>query len=178
MDLNKNSQFSETNITLGKLFTSALPGFFPNVTTQSTLYSLATFHDSGLLRKRFIGVQYPTLYGTFTCSIDATSKRPYQDCINLVAIFCQNTSPLFSNWGNCQSKLVAVRDMLNSNFKNYINFCARFLGGNANSANCQTATNVILRAEYYVWYDSDNVLQLSYIPKSVLDGIKSIWYLT
>jgi hypothetical protein len=107
----------------------------------------------------------------FTCNTNTTTLRPYQDCINLIGAYCLTTTPIFSSWSDCHSKVLSVRDNLNSNWKNYINSCAQFTGGNPTSQRCNDATNQILTNEYYVLSDGTNVN----VPLSVVRGAAYIW---
>lgn len=127
------------------------------------------------ITKRLVAVSFPTAYGTFSCSTEPSTKRPFQDCINLIAAYCQTTSPLFSTWSNCQSRVLSVRDVLNSNWKDYITSCAKFAGGNPASSACNAATTRILTLEYYFWYDDSNKQQQTLIPRSVVDTAAYIW---
>jgi hypothetical protein len=42
---------------------------------------------------------FATSFGTFTCSVNPVDKRPYQNCINTIAAYCQTSSPLFLTLG-------------------------------------------------------------------------------
>jgi hypothetical protein len=126
------------------------------------------------LKKRLIAATFATDYGTFTCSTNSTTGSPYQDCINTIAAFCQDKSPLFSGWSNCHSKVLTVRNVLNANWKNYINSCAKFAGGSPTSVACSDATYRINTQEVYYFF-SGGVLQTAYIPVTLTRSAAYIW---
>ena len=145
-------------------------GYFPSSNTP--IECLATAVVSQSLKKRAPVLSYTKSGFLFTCNTNTTTLRPYQDCINLIGAYCLTTTPVFSSWSDCHSKIRSVRDNLNSNWKSYINYCAKFItGGNPNSQRCNDATNQILTNEYYVMSDGTNVN----VPLSVVRGAAYIW---
>lgn len=126
---------------------------------------------------RRIGVvaSFPTSFGTFTCEVDSTTGSPYQDCINTIAAFCQTSSALFSIWSECHERVLTVRDNLNTNWKDYVNSCAKFAGGNPTSPSCTDNTNRILTREVYYYKDARGIIKTARMTKSVTDAIAYIW---
>jgi len=151
----------------------------PRLASVQQLLKLATIpvlKTSGklVLKKRLLVASFPTSYGTFTCSTHSMTGSPYQDCINTIAAFCQETSPLFSGWSNCHSKILTMRNELNANWKNYINSCAKFAGGSPKSIACKDATYRINTQEVY-YYFSGGILQTAYVPESLTRSAAYIW---
>jgi hypothetical protein len=162
----------------GHLPVNVLPRFPASNQVKNILQYLATFPpgtSTNVLTKRLIAAAFSTDYGTFTCSTNSTTGSPYQDCINTIAAFCQDTSLLFSGWSNCHDKVLAVRNVLNANWKNYINSCAKFAGGSPTSVACSDATYRINTKEVYYYY-SGGILRTAYIPVSVTNSAAYIWY--
>jgi len=149
---------------------------FPNPYSVKDLRELATYPvGSNPLKKRAVVASFPTSFGTFTCATNSTTGSPYQDCINTIAAFCQTSSPLFSIWSECHNKVLTVRDKLNTNWKDYVNSCARFAGGNPSSSYCTGNTTRIVTREVYYYLDASGILRNAYIPQSVTDAIAYIW---
>jgi len=156
---------------------NALPLLGSKSQANTMLPILATFPTDGsaiVLKKRLMVASFPTSFGTFTCSINSTTGSPYQDCINTIAAFCQETSSLFSDWSNCHSKILTMRNELNANWKNYINSCAKFAGGSPKSITCNDATYRIYTQEVY-YYFSGGILQTAYVPESLTRSAAYIW---
>jgi len=126
-------------------------------------------------RRIAVVASFPTSFGTFTCATNSTNGSPYQDCINTIAAFCQTSSPLFSIWSECHNKVLTVRNNLNTNWKDYVNSCARFAGGDPTSSYCTGNTTRIYTREVYYYLDASGVIRDAYIPKSVTDAIAFIW---
>ena len=142
-------------------------GYFPSPRTP--IKCLAS--EITTVTKRAPVLSYIRSGFLFTCNTNTTTLRPYQDCINLIGAYCLTTTSVFSSWSDCHSKILSVRDNLNSNWKSYINSCAKFTGGNPTSQKCNDATNQILTNEYYVMSDGTNVN----VPLSVVQGAAYIW---
>jgi hypothetical protein len=104
-------------------------------------------------RRIAVVASFATSFGTFTCNTNSTTGSPYQDCINTIAAFCQTSSALFSTWRECHWRVETVRDNLNTNWKDYVNSCARFAGGHPTSASCTGNTARILEREVYYYKD-------------------------
>ena len=145
----------------------------PNKDSISTL--TAGTDSISTLNKRAVVASFPTSFGTFTCATNSTTGSPYQDCINTIAAFCQTSSPLFSIWSECHNKVLTVRDKLNTNWKDYVNSCAIFAGGNPTSSYCTGNTTRIVTREVYYYLDASGILRTAYIPRSVTDAIAYIW---
>jgi len=160
--------------TLGK--SDNLIETFPNPDSGEALKTLATLTvGAKSVNKRAVVALFPTSFGTFTCATDSSTGSPYQDCINTIAAFCQTSSPLFYGWSECHNKVLTVRDRLNKNWKDFVDSCARFAGGNPTSSSCTTNTQQIATKEVYYYRDSSNNLKTAYIPRSVLDSMAYIW---
>ncbi len=168
----------------GRAQSSQILGVFPSISTPEDVQALKSTEDvqalniTGqttsnsvkLLNKRGT----VAMYGFF-CSRNDNTLSPFQDCMNLIGVYCQTTSPLFRGWTDCHIKVEAVRDQLNTNWKNWINKCAKWLGGNPSSAACTDATSTLLNNEMYYWYDENKVLKTSKVPQSVTNAVKYIW---
>jgi hypothetical protein len=128
-----------------------------------------------ILQKRLTRLSYSSPYGYFTCSRNETTLSPFQDCLNLVSVYCQSTSPLFSNWNDCHSRVNVVRDQLNTNWKNWVNSCAKWLGADPSSTKCTSATTQLLNNEIYYWIDANNNVQMTRIPQSVTNSVVYLW---
>jgi hypothetical protein len=122
-------------------------------------------------RELYVISSFATSFGTFTCRTDVSTGRPYQDCINTIAAFCQTTGPLFSVWSECHKQIFTVRDNLNSNWVNYVNSCARFAGGDPTSQACKDSTTNIINKE---WVFVNATYQIR-VPKSITDAIAPVW---
>ena len=177
--ININRAVGNTGVTLCSCANSVSPvGFFPSPETATECIATAVANQSKLvtqstaiIKKRAAVLTFTTLQYTFTCNTTPTTLRPYQDCINLISAYCQSESRVFFSWSDCHTKVLSVKDKLNSNWKSYINSCAMFAGGNPTSARCNNATNQILTNEYYVLSDGTNIN----VPLSVVEGAKYIW---
>jgi len=173
---------ADTKVVVGGSMSShfpinALPLLGSKDQANTLLPILATFPPDGsanVLKKRLIAASFPTSFGTFTCSTNSTTGSPYQDCINTIAAFCQETSSLFSGWSNCHSKILTIRNVLNVNWKNYINSCAKFAGGSPTSIACNDATYRINTQEVY-YYFSGGIMQTAYVPVSLTRSAAYIW---
>ena len=131
------------------------------------------------LERRGAVLSYTTTYGSFACSRDEITKSPYQDCLNLIGVFCQNTNSnnAFKGWNDCHSKINAVRDQLNINWKNWIGNCAKWLpGGDPLSAKCKDATSNIRNNEVLYGTDDQNPSKPVQVPQVVTNAINSIWF--
>jgi len=162
-----------TDVTLCGCANSDSPvAFFPSLKTPTACLATTIGNQpAAIINKRAAVLTFTTLQYTFTCNTTPTTLRPYQDCINLISAYCQSESRVFFNWIDCHTKVLSVKDKLNSNWKSYINSCAMFAGGNPTSARCNNATNQILTNEYYVLSDGTNIN----VPLSVVEGAKYIW---
>ena len=169
------SHAKHTNMNLcGCSSTTAPPFYFPDPKNEDDLKCLASYRVAPLtLMKRLPTLSYPTQYGSFSCSTSYPTQRPFQDCINLIGAYCKPLSPIFKSWSDCQAKILHVSIYLNSNWKGYVNSCARFagLGGSSPSAGCTIATNIILTGEFYKWYDDKKMEQQSLIPDVVTQSL-------
>jgi len=126
-------------------------------------------------RRIAVVASFPTSFGTFTCETNSTTGSPFQDCINTIAAFCRTSSPLFSIWSECHNKVLTVRAKLNTNWKDYINSCAKFAGGFPASASCTENTSRILDREVYYYRDASGIIRTARVPQSVTDAIAYIW---
>ena len=161
---------ANTGVTLCGCANKVSPvGYFPS--SKMPIQCLATGVESLSLKKRAPVLSYIRSGFLFTCNTNTTTLRPYQDCINLIGAYCLTTTSVFSSWSDCHSKILSVRDNLNSNWKSYINSCAQFTGGSPTLQRCNDATNQILTNEYYVMSDGTNVN----VPLSVVQGAAYIW---
>ena len=171
--------FANTEIVVVGDIPSTAIQVFPSPETDNDLKNLVNYPagtDSiSTLNKRAVVASFPTSFGTFTCATNSTTGSPYQDCINTIAAFCQTSSPLFSNWSECHNKVLTVRDKLNTNWKDYVNSCAIFAGGNPSSSYCTGNTTRIVTREVYYYLDASGILRTAYIPRSVTDAIAYIW---
>jgi hypothetical protein len=123
---------------------------------------------------RELGVvaSFATSFGTFECcAYDPITGRPYQNCMNLTAEYCNTASTFFTTWGDCHLKIIAVRNKLNVNWVNYVNSCAKWLTGNPDSEACKTATNVILAKESSVL----DGITMEPIPPAITKAIDYVW---
>lgn len=119
-------------------------------------------------------LRYQSSYGWFTCTVDPNTLRPYRDCINIIAAYCSPSSPIYTSWSDCQFKTSSIKNVLNANWKAWIQTCAKFLGGNPTSNTCKTNALRILGDEYYYWKD-DDAIQFANVPPSVVQAAESIW---
>jgi len=126
-------------------------------------------------RELAVVASFEKTYGSFWCPTNTTFERPYQSCMNTLASLCKPGSPLFSTWDNCHIGIVAVRDKLNQNWKNYVNSCAKWLTGKSDSPTsdiCKGNTTVIVLNE--TAYLDDGITTVP-ITRSVTDAIASVW---
>jgi hypothetical protein len=127
----------------------------------------------------------PLLGSQFTCKVTESTQRPYQDCINLIAAYCTDREytlesgekvKLFVSQCDCTKKVSAYILMLNSNWISWMSSCAKWYAdgstGNPTSAECITATNIILTGEYYMPLNGGPKVL---VPKVVTEGIVPVW---
>lgn len=80
---------------------------------------------------------------------------------------------MFVSQCDCIKKVRTVRDQLNSNWKNYINSCAKFTGGDPTlerGSFCSFYSTSILVNEKYVLADGTNVE----VPLTVLESANNV----
>ena len=130
------------------------------VATSSAISAVASF------------MTYPTRFGTMYCTRTVNTLSPYQDCFNLVGMFCLTASPLYENLGNCHQKVIDVANFLNKNWQNYLFKCANWMGGNYGSNNCTSAISTILTVETYTTVLSNGAIYRDNVPPALIESVR------
>ena len=111
----------------------------------------------------------------FSCPIASigSSKIPYVECINLIAAYSTNGSPVFVSECDCILRIRTIIEILGGKWKEWVLKCSRDFGSDPNSGNCTQYTNKYMYLEKYALPDGTT----QYLTPNIIANAKNLWEL-